>query len=77
MVLSYQEMEQLVWEHLAGLCRDSAWLKSYIAAALLITKEAVQVCALQGMSRAIHVAAAMLMLIRTLCVCSCAMCKLW
>lgn len=39
---SYEEQERLVYEQLSGLCRDAAWLKSYIASSLIISKEALQ-----------------------------------
>ncbi|MEW5313821.1 MAG: hypothetical protein WDW38_005358 [Sanguina aurantia] len=42
---SYNEQEQLVWEQLAGLVRDAAWLKSYMAGAFLVVKEALQAAA--------------------------------
>ena len=35
--------EQLVFEQLSGLVRDAAWFKSYMAAAMLVMKEAMQV----------------------------------
>jgi hypothetical protein len=35
-----------VYEQLSGLCRDASWLKSYIASALLISKETFQASAL-------------------------------
>lgn len=39
----YFEAERVVAEQLEGLCRDGAWLKSYMVAALLLGKEAMQV----------------------------------
>lgn len=33
----------MLYEQLSGLCRDAAWLKSYIAASEVITKEAMQI----------------------------------
>eukprot|EP00877_Chromochloris_zofingiensis_P004136 jgi/Chrzof1/13723/Cz08g09170.t1 len=39
---SYLDHERLVWEQLSGLVRDAAWLESYIAATMLIVKEAAQ-----------------------------------
>eukprot|EP00878_Enallax_costatus_P007247 GHUV01007593.1.p1 GENE.GHUV01007593.1~~GHUV01007593.1.p1 ORF type:complete len:742 (+),score=153.34 GHUV01007593.1:233-2458(+) len=38
----YFEAERVVAEQLEGLCRDGAWLKSYMVAALLLGKEAMQ-----------------------------------
>jgi hypothetical protein len=38
--------ERLVYEQLSGLCRDASWLKSYMAAALLVSKETFQATAL-------------------------------
>ncbi len=35
-----------MYEQLSGLCRDASWLKSYIASALLISKETFQASAL-------------------------------
>lgn len=43
MQASYHEQEQLVWEGLAGLVRDAAWLKAYVAGALNAMREAMQV----------------------------------
>ncbi|KAG2495185.1 hypothetical protein HYH03_006791 [Edaphochlamys debaryana] len=42
---SYQEQEELVWQHLSGLVRDAAWLKAFVAGALLDIKEALQASA--------------------------------
>ncbi len=38
------EQEQLVFEQLSGLVRDAAYFKSYVAAALLVIKDTLQVC---------------------------------
>ena len=35
-----------MYEQLSGLCRDASWLKSYMAAALLVSKETFQATAL-------------------------------
>ncbi|KXZ51084.1 hypothetical protein GPECTOR_14g68 [Gonium pectorale] len=43
---TYREQEQLVWEHLSGLVRDAAWLKAFVAGALVSVKEALQASAL-------------------------------
>lgn len=39
---TYEEQERLVWEQLSGLVRDAAWLKSYVAGAILVVKESLQ-----------------------------------
>ena len=45
---SFDQVEVVLYEQLSGLCRDAAWLKSYIAAELLLLKELMQVGAIQG-----------------------------
>ncbi|KAG2443837.1 hypothetical protein HXX76_002180 [Chlamydomonas incerta] len=39
---SFLEQEGLLCEQLGGLCRDASWLKSYMVAALVAAKEAMQ-----------------------------------
>ena len=38
----YDEADKLIAEQLTGLQRDAAWTKSYMVAALLLTKECMQ-----------------------------------
>jgi hypothetical protein len=42
-MITYKEQEQLVYELLRDLVCDSAYFKSYVAATLLVVKEALQV----------------------------------
>ncbi|GLC49046.1 hypothetical protein PLESTB_000176600 [Pleodorina starrii] len=42
---TYREQEELVWEHLAGLVRDAAWLKAFVAGTLLTVKDTLQASA--------------------------------
>ncbi|GLI62032.1 hypothetical protein VaNZ11_004610, partial [Volvox africanus] len=39
---SFTEQEGLLNEQLSGLCRDASWLKSYMVASLVATKEGMQ-----------------------------------
>jgi len=39
----YGEVEGLLANQLSGLCRDAAWLKSYVVATMMLTKEVMQV----------------------------------
>lgn len=46
---SFDQVEVVLYEQLSGLCRDAAWLKSYMAAELLLLKELMQVRRRRGM----------------------------
>jgi len=41
-VEAFSSDEGLLYEQLSGLCRDAAWMKSYVASSLLMTKELFQ-----------------------------------
>ncbi|KAG2449931.1 hypothetical protein HYH02_000035 [Chlamydomonas schloesseri] len=43
---TYREQEDLVWQHLSGLVRDAAWLKAFVAGAMLSVKDALQATAI-------------------------------